>query len=108
MTELTDFKIFIDKSWKFTPQVLILIFIGIIAILVVSILAQQLTKTLFIPPEILPPPKEKTILESLTVPKEKRGEIKKASPEIIESLTNPKRERPAVPKEIIESLTAPE
>jgi len=46
----TDQKISLDKSWKFTPQVLILIILGIFVIFGVLILVGQLLKVSQIPP----------------------------------------------------------
>lgn len=55
-----DPKISLDKSWKFTPQVLILIILGIIVILGILILIWLKKEA---PPPEVPSPKEETITE---------------------------------------------
>jgi len=82
-------KISLDKSWKFTPRVLILIIIGIIVIFGILILVWQEKES----PQLLQPEEktpEEILKESLTVPEENRGKVKELPPETIESLTVPK------------------
>ena len=103
--EFINSKISLEKNWKLTPRVWVLIILGIIVILGILILVW--------PKEEAPPveinPKEKTmeeILKDLSVPEGKRGTVKAPSPEVMESLT-PKKEAPQVPEEILKNLTAP-
>jgi hypothetical protein len=71
-----NFKIYIEKSWSFTRQVLILIIIGIVAIILVSALIWQLTKSPFPEPQL---PEEK---KPVMVPPRTEEDIKKQPPEL--------------------------
>ena len=107
--KLFNLKISLDKSWKFTPRVFILIIVGIIVILGTFVLVWPKKESP--PAEVSLPSEEKTmeeILKDLSVPEEKRGTTEEPSPEAIKSLTAPsKKETPQVPEEILKNLTAP-
>lgn len=99
--KFTDPKISLDKSWKFTPQVLILIILGIVAILGISIFVLQKKEAPL--PEIPAPPKEETreeLLERLTPkePKPLTQEEKAESEELLKQLT-PTQPKPMTEKE---------
>ncbi len=104
-----DTKISLEKSWKFTPQVLILVIFGIIVILGVLFLVWPEKEVPQLPQSEGKTPEE-ILKESLTVPEENRGRIKELSPEITEALTVPEENRERekeLPPEVIESLTIP-
>ena len=107
----TDSKIPFAKNWKFTPQILILIILGIIVILGISIFVLQQKEPTVTQPEIpsLPLSPTEEIMKDLTVPEEKRGMIEEVSPEVIKGLTAPhSKETPPASEEIIKNLNAPQ
>ena len=104
-----DSKISLDKSWKLTPQVSILVIFGIIVILGILFLVWPEKEVAQLPQSEGKTPEE-ILKESLTVPEENRGRIKELSPEITEALTVPEENRERekeLPPEVIESLTIP-
>ena len=102
MANFINPKVSLNKSWKFTPHVLVLIIIGIIIILAVVFLIWFWLKKVPPQPEFPPPSEEKTMeerLKELSVPEEKWGTAEEPSPEKLESLTPPPNEEVPGPSE---------
>ncbi|MCH8741377.1 hypothetical protein IH779_00490 [Patescibacteria group bacterium] len=108
MAEFTDPKISLEKGWKLTPHVLILIILGIVVILGILILVWPEKESSQFQPEEKTP--EEILKESLTVPEENKGVLKELPPEVIEDLTVPEENIETVKElspEVIYDLTVP-
>jgi len=108
-------KIYLDKSWKITRQVVFLLILGIVVIgsLLAFIYREAKVFQKLSVPVISLPQKGKTeeeISKSLTVPEENREKVEELPPETIKSLTVPKEGIKApkeLPPEVIKDLTVP-